>query len=353
MGRLRATYALQELPAFRPSVDELRVAWHLRWKRRRLLWRAFRARHQLSPIVTRKIAPGAILCFSTMRNESQRLPFFLEHGRRLGVGHFLIVDNGSDDGTADLLRGQPDVSLWHTDGGYRASRFGVDWLTWLQIRHGHGHWCLTLDADEILIYPHWETRDLRALTGWLDDTGAASFPAMMLDLYPEGRLDEAPYAPGSDPTRILQWFDAGNYSVQVQAPMRNMWIQGGVRGRALLDDPRRGPTLNKLPLVRWDRRYAYVNSTHSILPRRLNRIYAEDGGEMPSGILLHTKFLDGAIRRAEQEKARREHFHDPDLFAAYYDAVIAGPVLKGPHSARLTGWRQLEALGLMSRGGWV
>ena len=49
--------------------------------------------------------------------------------------------------------------------------------------------------------------------------------------------------------------------------------------------------MDKIPLVRWQRRYAYASSTHALLPRGLNRVYAEDGGEAATGILLHTKFL--------------------------------------------------------------
>ncbi|WP_246032895.1 glycosyltransferase family 2 protein [Falsirhodobacter xinxiangensis] len=318
------------------------MAWNLRWKRRRILWRCFRSRGAIVSVQDRTAAIGAdaILCFSTVRNEMPRLPGFLDHHRRLGVGHFLFVDNGSDDGTAEFLTAQPDVSLWRTGAGYRAARFGLDWIGWLMMRHAHGHWALVLDADEALIYPYWETRDLRALTGWLDAQGREMFPAMMLDLYPKGRLSGG---------GALEWFDSGNYSIQMQPKMRNLWIQGGVRSRMLLDDPRRGPTLTKVPLVKWNRRFAYVNSTHSILPRRLNHFY--DGG--PSGILLHDKFADGAPGRAALEKARGEHFFDPALFDNYYDALIADPVLHGPHSKRLRGWRQLEALGLMSRGGWV
>ena len=82
-----------------------------------------------------------------------RLPHFLDYYRRLGVDHFLFVDNGSDDGTAEYLAAQPDVSLWATNHSYRLARFGVDWLGWLQWRYGHGHWCLTVDADELLVYP--------------------------------------------------------------------------------------------------------------------------------------------------------------------------------------------------------
>nr|WP_128255258.1 glycosyltransferase family 2 protein [Falsirhodobacter deserti] len=337
----------------RHSLREWRIAYGLWWKRQRLLRRARRARHDLQALCDRtaSIRPGAILSFATIRNERSRLPFFLDHCRRLGVRHFLIVDNHSNDGSCEYLRDQPDVSLWSTKAGYKAARFGLDWTTWLLMRHGDGHWCLTLDADELLIYPHWETRDLHALTNWLDRTGQQMFPAMMLDLFPKGPVGLQPE--DDDPLRHLCWFDHGNYSVRVQPRMRNLWIQGGPRSRALLDDPRRGPTLNKVPLIRWRRHYAYVNSTHSALPRRLNRVYAEDGGEMSSGVLLHTKFLDSAPARAIIEKARGEHFFDGNLYAGYYDAVAANPDLWHRHAQRLTGWRQLESLGLMSRGGWA
>ena len=59
-----------------------------------------------------QIAADDILVAATVRNEMIRLPYFLEHYRKLGVGHFLFVDNGSDDGTAAWLAEQPDVSLW-------------------------------------------------------------------------------------------------------------------------------------------------------------------------------------------------------------------------------------------------
>lgn len=303
---------------------------------------------------TGALAPGMIRLFATVRNEAERLPFFLDHYRRLGVGHFLFVDNASTDGTADLLAGQPDVSIWTTPHSYKRSRFGMDWLNWLLLRHGSGHWCLTVDADEILIYPHWETRPLPALTAWLDDHDVPALGALMLDLYPKGPLDQARHAPGQDPTEVLSWFDAGNYVMRRQHKLGNLWIQGGVRARTFFaDEPRRAPTLGKVPLVKWHWRYAYVSSTHTLLPRRLNQTAARDGGEALSGVLLHTKFLPTVVTKSAEEKARRQHFANSLLYEDYYDALIGAPDLWCARSARYQGWRHLEALGLMSRGGWV
>ncbi len=319
------------------------------------MWRSFRSRHQLTNLTDRtvQIQKDAILCFSTVRNERARLDWFLKHYRRLGVDHFLIVDNDSDDGTAEYLREQGDVSLWHTPASYRASRFGVDWLTWLQIRYGHRHWCLTADADELLIYAHHDTRTLRDLTAWLDGRGQSAFGALMLDLYPKGPLGSQTHDPARDPTEILAWFDDGPYRAQRQNPLENLWVQGGVRERVFFKDtPRRSPTLNKIPLIKWSRRYAYVNSTHSALPRWLNSCYDGPGGNTPSGVILHTKFLPEIVERSRIEKARRQHFHSPTEFASYYDDIAAGPDLWTPGSRKLSGWEQLQSLGLMSSGGW-
>ncbi len=337
-------------------LSEAGMAYRLRWKRRRLLFRALRKRRQLKAIKDRtaRILPDQILLFSTIRNEAERLPFFLEHYRSLGVGHFLFVDNASDDGSAKLLEEQDDVSFWSTSESYRLSRFGVDWLGWLQIKHGHGHWCLTVDADEILIYPHYQTRPLPALTGWLDQQELESFGALMLDMYPNGALEDQKYMPGSSPFETLDWFDSGNYMMQQKPDLLNLWIQGGVRARLFFKDrPRRAPTLGKVPLVKWNRRFAYVSSTHSLLPRRLNQVYDVEGGERISGVLLHTKFLDSVVARSSEEKKRAEHFANSKLYDDYYDALSSNPTLWCESSSRFTGWRQLEAMGLMSKGNWV
>lgn len=324
--------------------------YRLRLLRRRLLYRALRARHQLQGVTdtTASIGAGTVLVFACLRNEALRLPWFLKHYRALGAGHFLIVDNGSDDGSAELLAGQSDVSLWRTDGSYRGSRFGMDWINWLLMRHGAGHWCLTVDIDELLVYPDCGTLDLGGLTARLDAAGQRAMGALMLDLYQPGGLGWGHYRAGDDPTGLLCGFDPGPYRARWQPRHGNLWLQGGMRERVFFaDDPARGPTLNKLPLVKWHWRQAYLNSTHSILPAALNAAYRGPGGPGPSGVLLHTKFLPDSAARAEEERRRQQHFGDPAAFAAYHHAVEARPEAWWTGTSRYEGPAQLTQLGLM------
>jgi hypothetical protein len=264
------------------------------------------------------------------------------------------VDNHSDDGAMEYLRAQPDVSLWHTKASYRRARFGVDWLNWLQREYAHGHWVLTVDPDEFLVYPFCDTRPLRALTDWLDASSIKSFSAMLLDMYPKGRLDEQPYREGTDPIEIASWFDSGNYTMARNRTFTNLWIQGGPRARVFFANaPARAPALNKVPLVKWDKKYVYVSSTHMLLPRGLNQVYDEWGGEKASGVLLHAKFIDTFGAKAAEELERGQHYAGSVEYKAYAERVKENPQLWCKWSEKYINWRQLEILGLMSKGNWA
>jgi hypothetical protein len=303
---------------------------------------------------TAGIKRSDIIVFSTFRNEDIRLPYFLKYYRNLGVNHFVMVDNDSTDGGREYLAQQPDVSLWTSTASYKRSRFGVDWLNWLQYKYGHGHWCLVVDPDEFLVYPFCDTRPLRALTDWLDASSIKSFGAMLLDMYPKGRLDAQPYVRGDNPLDIANWFDSGNYSIYKNHRFGNLWIQGGPRGRVFFpDQPERAPALNKIPLVKWDRNFAYVSSTHMLLPRGLNLVYDEWGGEKASGLLLHTKFLDTFSVKAAEELSRRQHYANSVEYKAYATNLAEHPDLWCKWSEKYINWRQLEILGLMSKGNWA
>ena len=331
-------------------------SYRLRLERRRWQIRAIRKRRELYAVSnkTSALSSNSILLFATIRNEFKRLPFFLSYYRKLGVDHFFFVDNGSTDESVNYLSNQSDVSVWNTDRSYRKSRFGADWLNWLKFRYGSGHWTLTLDPDEFFVYPFCDTRPLPALCDWLDVCGLRSFGTLLLDLYPKGTLEDAEYHPGEDPTEIAPWFDSGNYIASKNPKYGNLWIQGGPRARMFFSEvPEQAPALNKIPLVKWDRRFVFVSSTHMLLPRGLNFVYDEAGGEKTSGCLLHTKFVDGFTKKALEEAARHQHYSRGREYDAYLSADCVENGLWTQWSEQYLNWRQLEHLGLMSKGNWA
>ena len=325
-------------------------------ERRRWQLRALRKRRELIPVVDRtdQVRKGDVLAFVTLRNEKVRLRYFLDYYRELGVRHFFFVDNGSTDGSGAMLADESDVSLWETEASYRKSRFGTDWLNWLKTRYAHRHWTLTLDPDEFFVYPFCDTRPLNALTDWLDQSNLRSFGTLLLDMYPRGPLSAMEYREGDNPFDLAPWFDPGNYVISMNPKYRNLWIQGGPRARIYFEDEaEKAPSLNKIPLVKWDRKYAFVTSTHMLLPRGLNQVYDELGGEKASGCLLHAKFLDTLIGKAAEEVTRRQHFARGREYDAYHLRGQGESGLWSEWSERYINWRQLELLGLMSKGNWA
>ena len=330
--------------------------YRLRLERKKYLVRAWRKGGGLRRVADRTdgIQPGDVLCFVTLRNERLRLKYFLSYYRDRGVSHFLFVDNDSTDGSREMLAAEPDCSVWTTPDSYKRARFGMDWVNALLRRYGHDHWCLIVDPDEFLVYPFSDTRPLPALTDWLDASSIKSFGAMLLDMYPKGPITAQPYAEGQDPFEIACWFDTGNYMIARNWDYGNLWIQGGPRARSFFpDQPARAPALNKIPLVRWRRHYTFASSTHMLLPRGLNLVYDEWGGEKASGVLLHAKFLDTFPEKAAEELERKQHYAASAEYRAYAAGLNQNPDFWTKWSEKYINWRQLEILGLMSKGNWA
>ena len=330
--------------------------YKLRIERKRRRVRSLRKRRELTSVVDRTnlVRPKDILVFCTLRNEKPRLAYFLKYYRALGVDHFFFVDNDSDDGSREFLADQPDTSVWTTKSSYKRSKFGVDWLNGLKSKYAHGHWVLVVDVDEFLVYPFCDTRNLRALTDWLDAGSIRSFGTMLLDMYPKGKIQHARCREGKNPVKTAPFFDASNYFIERNHKYGNLWIQGGPRMRTFFrSKPQHAPALNKIPLVKWSREFAFVSSTHTLLPRGLNLVYDEWGGQKPCGILLHTKFMNTFSDKAQEEMQRRQHYAGSREYRTYVQTMENDLKLWTEHSLEYENWQQLEELGLMSRGNWA
>jgi len=316
-----------------------------------------------------------VRAFVRVRDEVARMPHFLAHYRALGVNRFVVADNGSTDGTTALLAAEPDVHLFAADGSYREARGGQDWLDWLLNQYGAGHWCLVLDADELLFYPEIEATPLRALCDALEREEVEALACMLLDMYGARPLGEVDYTAGQSFLASCPWFDAAPYWRTESDSCPYHEVYGGVRQRVFYPRwqrpdltlslterlynlghrlppirrnariqswrAKRPPNLAKVPLVRWRRGLRYLASTHKISPVRLSA---------GSGLLLHFKFLGDFRPKAAREAQRREYFDGASEYRRYASVLEAAPNLSlwYPASMRLEDSRQLCALGLMT-----
>lgn len=299
----------------------------------------------------KKIKKDDILLFCTMKDEGHRLEFFLQYYRQYGVDHFIFVDNASTDGTEEILSKYDDVTRFYTTDSYKESNFGMHWLNYLLFRYGRGHWCLTCDPDEFLVYPYCDTRDLKDLTAYLSSIREDAMFAMMVDMYSDKPIEQAVYQPGQDPLEVCPYYDGSGYSKMYIPNYRNLFVQGGVRRRVFSkNSPEKAPALNKVPLIKWKWNYFYVESMHMALPRRLNNsCYITK----TSGALLHFKFISQLGDKVAEEMVAKQHFNDSAEYKQYGEAMEKSiPLYHDKVSVRYTGWKELAKRGLINAGEW-
>lgn len=276
-----------------------------------------------------------IRCFIVARNEAARLSALLPYYRRLGVQRFFIVDNASDDGMAEYLLTEQDVHVFTTKDSYVDANCGVKWVNALLDAYASG-WTLTVDADELLVYPDSENLSLARFCAELDRSHSDGLLCFLLDMYDKGPINKYRYQPGSSLISSLPYFDAGPYFyIDSRGGPQ---IYGGVRERIFWNSRScLGPTLSKIPLVRWGPDKQYQISTHTITSVRLALV---------TGCLLHFKFLPGFRTRTQRYLRDRNNIRGS---SAYLDRLANDHHLSlwYPRSVRYSGTSQLRSLGLL------
>ena len=318
-----------------------------------------------------------IIVFSVVRNEMLRLPAFLAHYRKMGVSTFAIIDNGSSDGTGAYLANQPGVILSQSTESYAASLFGMHWLNELHQRIRPNTWVLYADADELIVYDDWPRQKITSLLTNVDAASANVIYGFMLDMYPDGPLENAHMA-GEDLFAAAPYFDNQYYfrerpvkpwepkykALEViggprlrllssfKKEVKSTWVDYVLRGQidrilAISPDqllpavvrywPKQLPVLVKVPLVKSGSGFQYVNGCHT------------GSGGKPyhrSIVLCHFKFLSDFDQRVRNEVKRGEHYRRGAEYMMYLDAIKKhGSInLRYSGSTRFEGAHQLSEM---------
>ena len=83
-----------------------------------------------------------------VRNAAAYIKSFLRYYREMGVTRFIVVDDRSDDGTAEILSGAPDVDLYSSSIRYAEADRGRAWRDALFNLYGAGAGiCLSMPTN--------------------------------------------------------------------------------------------------------------------------------------------------------------------------------------------------------------
>jgi len=303
---------------------------------------------QLRKLDNRPISsrPDGALCFAGVRNEAERLPYFLEYHRGLGIREFFFIDNDSDDGTTEYLLSQDDCHCFLAHGSHFALNVApANWTNALLNVFGNGHWCVVLDADELLAYPSSESVGIDRLCEFLDRNGAEALSAVMIDMYGDGPIARARYRPGASFIEAAPFFDPepGRPWPTFQAGCPPVRMFGGVRERVFWHGRFKQmfpPCLSKIPLVKWRQGMSYRNAQHILTGARLSDHQAA---------ILHFKFLIGFQEKLETSLTENEGVEEIGLKerVAYAEALARNPdlCLRNANSVRYENAHQLLRLG--------
>ena len=288
-----------------------------------------------------------VRAFACIKDENLRLPYLLEYHRRLGVGRFFFIDNGSTDGSLEYLLEQDDCHVFGCSGKFFAENVEPPvWSNALRTVYGEGHWCLSLDADEMFVYPHCEDVPLGNFCQYLGKSGVSAVVALVIDMYGEGPILRATYERGKSFLAAFPYFDrALGYEIPVDDGYPPVLTFSKFRERAFWSGQhkrQRPPCITQVPLVKWQKGTAYLVAQHRLNFARLS--------DLQAGV-LHFKFLPGFHKSIGASLKENDSVREKGLEErrTYIDTLRSNPDLTLLYggSVRYRDSRQLVDLGWM------
>ena len=294
--------------------------------------------------------PDELRLFAGVKNELQKLPYFLKHHRKIGIDRFFFIDNESTDGTVEYLKDQPDCHCFHASGSHFAENVTPpNWTNALLNTFGDHHWCLTIDVDELFVYPRYESLGLRDFCKFLDSMNAEVVFALMIDMYPKGAIESCRYERGKPFLDFCSYFDPDpgrKKEIGQVGYFPPIQVLGGVRERAFWHGRFKKtlpPCISKVPLIRWRKGMRYISAQHLHSGARLSDIQAA---------LLHFKFLAAFHQTTANSLKDNRDVAEKGLEerAAYIEMLQKNPEfsLYDERSVNFRNSAQLVGLGWMS-----
>jgi hypothetical protein len=128
----------------------------------------------------------ALVCL--IKNGAYYLDVFLEHHRKIGIKHFLFIDNGSSDETLFLLSRQTDVTA--VTNSLPVSIYERYLRAQNARRYIRGGWLLFVDSDELVEAVNTANNDIQDYTKYCNREGYTAVIGQVLDLFSSAPLSK-------------------------------------------------------------------------------------------------------------------------------------------------------------------
>ena len=265
-------------------------------------------------------------------NDRRYLRSFFKHYRGIGATRFICVDDRSDDGTREFLLAQPDADVFESNVRFAEAARGKAWREMLFDLYGYDRWYVNVDSDEYFIYETIDSEPVRAFAERLQRGGVLRIPAVMIDTYPEGPLEDARFDGGDDtmPWEVATHFDGAGYTGGLGR--KGLQIRGGFRPRLF----QLFAELVKYPLIYWDRLCSMGRTIHFPLP-------AKHAFHPAVGCLIHCKVFSDLTDQIRSNIANGQHWRGGEHYREWLRRIDEGglPGFKYEHSIAYRGPRDL------------
>lgn len=172
------------------------------------------------------VQDNAPILICALKNDLDKLSHFLIYYRELGIERFVILDNGSTDGSFEFLLKQSDTTVYQCKHGFTANG-KIAWMNRLIAEYGEHKWYLMVDSDEFVSYIGKDRHSISDIITECEKMQYRRVGGAMIDMYSSGNLfDESK---SENFLEHLCYMDKDTYSVSWRANGIN--IYGGPRRR--------------------------------------------------------------------------------------------------------------------------
>lgn len=245
---------------------------------------------------------GKVILITVMKNEITRVKNFLDYYRKIGIEHFVILDNHSSDGTKEFLCHQDDCDLYFTDERYSTIKREA-WINRLISYYGFSRWYMVVDSDEHFTYPNIECLKINQFIECMEKKDVKRVRSIMLDMYPRANINAIRDKELDYITEYVYFDNKESYTINIRDV--GVVVTGGPRERLFNIKV----YLTKYPLFFFEKGDLQVHS-HYQFPYNKNRTPCYSA-------LLHYKFLGTDIDKYKQRLREKSFYNGSKEYERY------------------------------------